>query len=212
MRTRASVYWTLAIVLGCSFLALPAFGNTADLTIEPNSRTVIGLGATASYDVWLRNIVQSEDFPIAYVDLDFGALPAGYIFVAGPGVPDGFQENDPPMWSELDVTFDQSLLDGIGNPDLSYAAFLGPGIPTSPPAADRMLGTFWVQAQAFGEWDISLDNNFTWVSTDSEDYVVTFSDAELIVEEDGKPVVPEPGSMLLLGLGSLGALRRRRRK
>ena len=173
---------------------------SVDLSIEPSTQSA-GIGEVVAYDVYLRN----NGDVVGSIDLDFGALPAGLSFQAGPGVPDGFDENDPPMPTDLPLELDGSLLDGHtpGIADLSYAGpFTGGGIPAS---TDRKLGTFWVSADSVGVYPLSLNNNATAVYTDlGVSFGINYSDAELVVS-----VIPEPSGLALMGLVLMGVRRRR---
>ena len=154
---------------------------------------------------------------VGMVELDFQGLvglPAGLSFQDDPSAPDGFAENDPPIPTELDLEIDGSLLDGHlpGMPDLSYTVmFTALGIPTNQ--GDRMLGTFWVSADATGTYPLSLNNDATVVYTDLGDdpddpFDITYHDAELVVSEDG--MIPEPAGSAIMGLALLAARRRRK--
>ena len=194
--------WTIAwAALVLVTVVSQAWGGIVHVSIEPSEQHA-AVGETVSFDVWLRDIDRQGGAVIETVELDFGGLPAGLTFVAGPGV-DGFDEHDAPVPSELDSILDGSLLDThtAGLPDLSYVALNSGGIPSD--GSDRLLGTFWVQASAEDTYTLSLDNSATSVlSGDIVEYSKTFSDAVLIV--------PEPASVSLFFLG-LGILLRRRR-
>lgn len=190
-----------------AFVALapaPAFGVIGvDLSIEPSTQSA-GIGEVVAYDVWLRN----NGDVVGGVDIDFGVLPAGLSFQPGPGVPDGFGENDLPIPTELDLELDGSLLDvhTPGIADLSYTIlFTATGIQ---PANDRMLGTFWVSADSVGVYPLSLNNAATAVYTDlAASFAIIFTDSELVVSESAP--IAEPTGVALIGI-ALMAVRRRR--
>jgi len=193
--------WTVLFILGVAF---PVSADTIDISIEPSDSPTAGAGDTVSLEVWLRNIngEGGASSAIESLELDFGVLPAGLSFVAGPAVADGFDENDAPIPSELDTILDGSLLDGHtgGLPDLSFVAFSTSGIAAD--ASDRLVGTFWVKLDGDGPYTVSLDNAATSVlANDLSEYTKSFSDA----------VIPEPTSVSLLLIGFGVFLKRRRR-
>ncbi len=183
--------WIMLMVLAAAF---PTSAATVDVSIEPSVQYA-AVGGTARFEVWLRNI-DGHGVPgmaIESLELDFGVLPVGVSFEAGPGIADGFGEHDAPIPSELDTILDGSLLDDhtVDMPDLSYVAFHTSGIPADD--GERLIGTFWVQAGAEGSYPLSLDNSCTSIlSGDLTEFGENYFDALLVVP-------PTPGDANLDG-------------
>jgi len=192
-----------------AFAPASVFGYSVDLSIEPTP-SVIAPNTNATFQLWMRNIRLDVGDPAAFigaVDIELNALPAGFSFQPATGG-DGFDENTPPIGagSELDLTLDGSLLDG--DLDLSYAAFLTPGIPIT--GTNRMLGTFVVQATTPGIYTLSINPagspGGTFIQTTGFVFlnITSFTGANVTV-------TPEPATCLL-GLGSLVMMLASRRK
>jgi len=200
----------LRTLLICLLAVAPAsvFGYSVDLSIEPVSSS-FDVNTDASFQIWLRNIrLDTGDIPdtLAAISIRLNPLPEGFSYQPGIGG-DGFDENDPPIGTELDYMGDGQLYGG--DACLAYSMWKKAGIPIT--GVDRMLGTFVVQATLPGDYTLSIDSHPVW--TRASTYNGQCFDLSLTGAD--VTVTPEPATCLL-GLGSLvmmlGARRKLRKK
>jgi hypothetical protein len=177
---------------------------TQTITVSADPSGYGGTDKNADYSLMVGNVAGFTDT----ITLD------GHVFTFNLGLGQGYQElamgaTNHSASNPYDTVFTQETGDDIGNP-------VRVGIVATATDFGFVPSLDFQQPIYFGQaGTLQGSSNFQWLSSGGAQLVWITGSLDVLVVNNGEPStnVPEPASILLMGLGSaaLGALRRRKR-